>query len=184
LKNKCAWGITGSGDEIKEILGGMKNYSELNPNIEIRIFISKAAEQMLQWYRILDQVKNSFKKVRVETNSNNPFLAGELQSGKYDFLIVAPTTSNSTAKIALGIGDTMITNAVNMAVKARIPVYVYPCEIGEKEKVTVLPKGEKLKLIIRELDSNHIKTIEREPGITIVRSIEEIKKVFTKTYKK
>jgi archaeoflavoprotein AfpA len=182
LKRKCVWGITGSGDEIREILEIMKNCSSLYPSVEIRVYISKAAEQVLQWYRILDQVKSTFKKVRVESNSNNPFLAGELQSGKYDFLIVAPTTSNSTAKMALGIGDTMITNAVNMAVKASVPVYVYPCEIGEKDKITVLPNEKKLSLIIRELDSAHIKTIEREPGITVIRSADEIKKVFSNTY--
>jgi len=48
-------------------------------------------------------------------------------------MVVAPTTSNSTTKIALGIGNTLITNAVNMAVKANVPVYVYPCEVGETD---------------------------------------------------
>jgi archaeoflavoprotein AfpA len=182
LKNKCAWGITGSGDEIEEIFEVMSSISKQHPNVEIRVFISKSAEQVLQWYRILDQVKNSFKKVRVESNSNNPFLAGELQSGKYDLLVVAPTTSNSTAKIAMGIGDTMITNAVSMAVKAKIPVYVYPCEVGDKEKITILPNGKTLKLIIRELDSEHIKTLESEPGISVIKSVEEIKQTISSYY--
>ena len=182
MKNKFAWGITGSGDEIEEIFKVMSSFSKQNPNIEIRVFISKSAEQVLQWYRILDQVKNSFKKVRIESNSNNPFLAGDLQSGKFDFLIVAPTTSNSTAKIAMGIGDTMITNAVNMAVKAKIPVYIYLCEIGDKEKITILPNGKKLKIIIRELDSEHIKTLESEPGISVIKSVQEIKQTISSFY--
>jgi len=184
LKNKFAWGVTGSGDEIKEILEVMYSFSQQYPNVEIRVFISKSAEQVLQWYRILDQVKNSFKKVRVESNSNNPFLAGELQSSKYDFLIVAPTTSNSTAKIAMGIGDTMITNAVNMAVKAKIPVYVFPCEVGEKNKVTTLPNGEKLELIIRKLDTRHIKSLEKDQGISVIHRVEEIKQILSKHYDK
>ena len=78
----------------------------------------------------------------------------------------------------------MITNAVNMAVKAKIPVYVYPCEVGEKEKITILPNGKTLKLIIRELDSEHIKTLEREPGISVIHSVEEITQILSKIYDK
>jgi archaeoflavoprotein AfpA len=182
LKNRFAWGVTGSGDEIREIFELLKSFAEEHPEVNVRVYLSKSGEQVLSWYRLLDELKSSFKKVRIESSSNVPFLAGELQSGKYDFLLVAPTTSNSTAKIALGIGDTMITNAVNMAVKARIPVYVYPCEAGEEEKETVLPSGKKLKLIIRDLDAKYINTLERAPGIQIIHSLDNIKVVLEKHY--
>ena len=182
MKKRFAWGVTGSGDEVKEILDTMTRFSEAHQDVETRVFLSKSAEQVLTWYRILDKLKASFEKMKVESSPNTPFLAGELQAGKYDFFVVAPTTSNSTAKIALGIGDTLITNAVNMAVKAGVPVYVYPCEVGEGEKVTILPNGDKLKLAIRDMDANYIEMLERDPGVTVVYSLVELKQILEDHY--
>jgi archaeoflavoprotein AfpA len=182
LKNRFAWGITGGGHEVKETFEAMKAFSQEYPDIDVRVFISKPGKQVLKWYDLFDKLKTEFKKVKVESSSNVPFLAGELQSGKYDFMLIAPTSSNSTAKIALGIGDTMITNAANMALKARIPVYIYPCDIGEKEKETVLPNGKTIKLIVREVDVRNIEALEREKGIHVVHSTEEIKEIFTSYY--
>ena len=182
LQKKFVWGITGSGDEIEKIFRIMRSLSQKYSEIEIRVYISKAGEQVLQWYKLLDEIKQSFKHVKIETSSNIPFLAGELQSGKYDLLVVAPTTSNTTAKIALGIGDTMITNAVNMATKARVPVYILPCELGEGETVTVLPNGDELSLIIREIDSRHIDTLENSTGINVLKSPDDIRTTVERYY--
>jgi archaeoflavoprotein AfpA len=181
MKNKFAWGITGSGDEINEIIELMIQFKKNNPEIDIRVYLSKSAEQVLTWYKILDKLVSSFN-VKTEITSNTPFLAGELQSGKYDFILIAPTTSNSTTKIALGIGDTLITNAVNMAVKADIPVYVYPCEVGEGEKVTILPNGDELKLTIREIDAKYIDMLENDLGIFVLKNLDDIKQILHKKY--
>ena len=181
MKGKFVWGITGSGDEIKEILDIMTRFKETHRDIDIRVFLSRSAEQVLTWYKILDKIKKDFK-VKTETTPNTPFLAGAIQSGKYDFMLVAPTTSNSTTKIALGIGDSLITNAVNMAVKADVPVYVFPCEVGESNKVTVLPNGDELRLTIREIDAKYIEMLEKDPGIYVIHSVDEIQKVLQRKY--
>ena len=181
MKKRFAWCITGSGDEIDQLLDTMMKFTESNPEINIRVFLSKSAEQVLTWYKILDKINTNFK-VKTETSPNTPFLAGQVQSNKYDFVLVAPTTSNSTTKIALGIGDSLITNAVNMAVKADVPVYVYPCEVGEEEKVTLLPNGDELKLTIREIDSRYIEALENDPGIHVLKSINEIKQILSNHY--
>jgi archaeoflavoprotein AfpA len=181
LKKRFVWGITGSGDEINEILETISQFKESHQDIDVRVFLSKSAEQVLNWYRIFDKINASFK-VKIETSPNTPFLAGEVQSGKYDFMLVAPTTSNSTTKIALGIGDTLITNAVNMAVKADVPVYVYPCEVGDEEKVTILPNGDKLRLTIREIDAKYIEMLEKDPGINVLKNISEIKQILENYY--
>jgi archaeoflavoprotein AfpA len=181
LRGRFAWCITGSGDAIEEILDSMIRFKDSHSDIDIRVFLSKSAEQVLTWYKLLEKIKSSFK-VKMESSPNTPFLAGEVQSGKYDFILVAPTSSNSTTKIALGIGDSLITNSVNMAVKASVPVYIYPCEIGEDEKVTLLPNGSELKLTIREIDAMYIESLERDPGIHVLRDIEEIKHTLSKYY--
>ena len=182
MKKKFVWGITGSGDEINDILDTMIRFKETHKDIDIRVYLSKSAEQVLTWYKILDKIKSSFK-VKTETTPNTPFLAGEVQSGKYDFMLVAPTTSNSTTKIALGIGDSLITNSVNMAVKAYVPVYVYPCEVGEGNKVTILPNGDELKLTIREIDAKYIEMLEKDKGITLIHNLDEIKQTLQQFYK-
>ena len=97
MKNKFAWCITGSGDEIDQLLNSMMSFKESHQDIDIRVFLSKSAEQVLTWYKLNDKIRSRFK-VKTETSPNTPFLAGEVQSGKYDFMIVAPTTSNSTSK--------------------------------------------------------------------------------------
>lgn len=151
-------------------------------DVEIMVYISKAGEQVLKMYSILDVLTSYFKKVRVEKNSNTPFLVGELQTKKYDFMIVAPATSNTTAKIALGLGDTLITNAVSMATKAKIPVYILPCEIGESETTTLLPDGSMLELRIRKIDSKHIEELRKMDYITVIVSPSEILNIFAKNY--
>ncbi len=44
-------------------------------------------------------------------------------------------------KMALGIGDTMITNAASMAMKVSAPIYILPSSRQEDEVMTKLPDG-------------------------------------------
>lgn len=182
LKNKVVWAITGSGDEINEILDTMIDLGDKFRDVEIRVYVSKAGEQVLRMYSIFDDLQAAFPVVKVEKNSNIPFLIGELQSHKYDFMIVAPATSNTTAKIALGLGDSLIPNAVNMATKAKIPVYVLPCEVGEGSTVTVLPDGSELELVIRKIDSEHIGSLRRMEYVTVLRAPGDLINIFYEHY--
>ena len=87
-KTKVAWGITGAGDKIAEIIETMKDLKKQSEGIvEIHVFLSKAAEIMLKFYRLEDDLRQNFAKVTVESNSNSPFLAGMMQSHKYEFLL-------------------------------------------------------------------------------------------------
>jgi len=179
---RVAWGITGSGDNIGVIIDSMLEAGRRFENVDIRVYVSKAGELVLRMYQLWDELVASFSKIQVEKSSNLPFLAGEVQSGRYDFLLIAPTTSNTTAKIALGLGDSLISNAVNMAVKAGVPVYVLPCETGEGSIKTVLPDGKLLKLRIRKIDSGYIRAIEAMEGIYVINNPQEIVEVFKKHY--
>jgi archaeoflavoprotein AfpA len=183
IRRRFAWGITGSGDDIRAICDVMKSIVAEYPEIDVRVYVSKAAEQMLTWYRLIDELRSAFK-VQAEQTANTPFLAGELQSGKYDFLVIAPSTSNTTAKIALGIGDTMITNAVSMAAKARVPVYVLPCELGDDETTTTLPSGQVLNLKIREIDSRYVRELQSSGEVHVIREPVDIRRVVDSFYRR
>ena len=170
---RIAWGITGAGDRIRETIDVMKRIRENYP-VEIRVFASKAGEQVLKWYRVYDEVKNTFDRFAVEVNANSPFLAGEVQVGKYAMLVIAPATSNTVAKIASGIADTLLSNAALMALKAFVPVYIMPSDYEEGEVVTELPDGKKLRLRIRREDVEHVEKLRAIDGIHILERPEDI----------
>jgi archaeoflavoprotein AfpA len=172
-KVRIAWGITGAGDRLRETIDVMKKVKKLYP-VEIRIFASKAGEQVLKWYKVYDDVKSSFDRFAVEVNANSPFLAGEVQIGKYAMLVIAPATSNTVAKIASGIADTLLSNAALMALKAFVPVYIMPSDYEEGEVTTELPDGRKLRLRIRKEDVEHVEKLKAMDGIYILEKLEDI----------
>ena len=132
-KRKVAWGITGAGDKIAEIVEVMKDLKKQSEDfVDIDVYISKAADTMLKFYRLDEEIKKSFGKVMVEVNANSPFLAAWMQSGKYEFLLIAPCSSNSVAKIVNSISDTMLTNAAIMSLKAFQQVYILPTDYTGK----------------------------------------------------
>ena len=180
-KRKVAWGITGSGDRLPETIGVMKGLKKGYKNeVEIRVYLSKAGEQVIKWYKLYDQLIQSFDKVRVEFGPNSPFLAGDLQLGKFEFLLIAPATSNTVAKIVAGIGDTLLCNSVIMALKSNIPVYIMPTDYKEGRAVTRLPDGKDFELRVRKEDAENSKKLASIDGVFVLEKLDEIQRVFNK----
>lgn len=183
-KKKVAWGITGAGDKIAEYIQVMKEIKkEYEDTVDIQVFISKAAEIVLKYYGVENEVRQNFLKVTVEINSNSPFLAAWMQTHKYEFLLIAPASSNSVAKIAYGIGDTMLTNAASMSMKAFVPVYVVPSDFEEKTVSTLLPNGKEMKLRIRKEDAENTRRLERMEDMIVLDRPQKIHSVFEKWFK-
>jgi archaeoflavoprotein AfpA len=183
-KRKVAWGITGAGDKIAEFIevmkGIQKDYAE---TVEIQVFLSKAADQVLKYYRLEEDLKQNFSKVRVELNSNAPFLAAWMQMHKYEFLLIAPATSNTVAKIANGIGDTMLTNATVMSLKAFAPVYIAPTDYKEGTMYTKLPNGKEMKLRVRKEEVEQVKKLRRMEDVYVLEGPQKIREPFQKHFK-
>ena len=178
-KRKVAWGITGAGDKIAEILEIMKDMKRQSEDmVEIHVFISKAADTMLKFYGLEEELKKSFLKVQVELSSNSPFLAAWLQSGKYEFLLIAPASSNTVAKIANGIGDTMLTNSAIMSLKAFRSVYILPTDYRESTVVTILPNGKEMKLRVRKEEADQVRKLETMEDVHVLESPENLRQFF------
>jgi archaeoflavoprotein AfpA len=173
---KIAWGITGCGDKIEEIAALMIALKR-QYDLKVDIYVSKNAMLVLKWYKLWDKLKDEFYELRTEVNSNSPFLVGKLQTGHYDLFIVAPVTANSTAKIASGISDTLITNAVSQGAKARVPIYLFPPDNKPGELETILPGGKKLILYIREVDVENVDKIRTMKSITVLDNVQDIRRV-------
>jgi len=182
-RRSVAWGITGAGDKLDETLRIMKDIrAEYADRVDIEVYLSKMGDMVAKMYRLDDEIKESFDKVMVEKNANSPFIAGRLQLGGFEFLLLAPATSNTVAKLAHGISDTMLTNGAIQALKAYVPVYVMPVDYREGTTVTVLPNGKPLKLRVRKEDSENVRKISTMDGVTAFEKPEEIREVFRERF--
>ncbi|RZN40518.1 MAG: archaeoflavoprotein AfpA [Methanosarcinales archaeon] len=173
---KIAWGITGCGDQIEETFAIMNDLSE-RYDLDIKVYLSKNGELVMKWYNLWKDLKELFSKVSVEHGANSPFIAGQLQMGKFDLFLVCPMSANTAAKIAHGIADSLLTNAVAQAAKAKIPIYIYPADQYEGAVTTILPDGKELTLYMRDVDIENADRLKQMQGITVLESIGEIEGV-------
>ncbi len=178
-KRKVAWGITGAGDKIAEIIEIMKDLkAQSEDTVQIDVYLSKAAETMIKFYGLEEELKKSFAKVTVETNSNIPFLAGMMQSNKYEFLLIMPASSNTVAKLVNGIGDTLITNSAIMSLKAFVPVWVMPVDYKESVISTKLPNGKDMKIRVRKEEADQVRKLEATEDVHVFENPEKVREGF------
>ncbi len=176
---RIAWGITGCGDYLKESIDIMKELTK-EYNLEVRVYLSQAGETVVKWYKLFNELKSSFPRTFVEKSPNIPFLVGDLQLGKYDFLLIMPSTSNTAGKIAAGISDTLLSNAAAQAMKGKIPVYIFPADQRKGEITTDLPGGKKLTLTMRDVDLEAVDKLRKMQGITVMGHPDEIRDIVKK----
>lgn len=179
---RIAWGITGCGDYLKESIDVMKEVTGEH-NLEVRVFLSQAGEMVIKWYKLFNELKAGFPKIFVERSPNVPFLAGDLQLGKYDFLLIMPSTSNTVGKIAAGISDTLLSNAAAQAMKGKVPVYIFPADQKKGDVTTDLPGGKKLTLTMRDVDIEAVDKLRKMPGITVMGHPDGIREIIKKHLK-
>ncbi len=178
-KTKVAWGITGAGDKIAEIIETMKDLKKQSEGIiEIHVFLSKAAEIVLKFYRLEDDLRQNFAKVTVESNSNSPFLAGMMQSHKYEFLLIFPASSNTVAKIVNSISDTLLTNSALMSLKAFVPVWIMPVDFKENVIYTKLPNGKEMKLRVRKEEADQVRKLEAMEDVHVFENPQKVREAF------
>ncbi|MDH5732383.1 MAG: archaeoflavoprotein AfpA [Candidatus Bathyarchaeota archaeon] len=183
-RRKVAWGITGSGDRLVETVDVMKEIQRRYQNdVEVVVYLSKAGDHVVKYYRLANDLKKNFDTIWVEIDPNSPFLAGQLQTGRFDFLLIAPATSNTVAKISMGIADSLLCNAAIMGLKAFVPLYIMPSDYEEGMIVTKLPNGRDLTLRIRKEDVEHVKKLATMDDVSILEYPAEIYQVFKKHFK-
>ena len=178
---KLIWGMTGTGYLIKESIDLMK---ELQDNYDIRttVILSKEGAAVVKWYKQWLYLKEVIENPQVEKTPNNPFYAGPLQIGKYDFFIVCPVSANSVAKICYGIADTLITNCVAQAIKGGVTAYLLPSDQDLEPITTSRPDGSPLVLKIRDIEIENINKLKIMEGIHVISDFSDIKSLILKKY--
>ena len=180
-KKRAAWGITGGGEQLAETVEAMKKIKKQYENrVDILVYLSKAGNQVLKYYGLAKTLRETFSKIWVEINANAPFLAGQLQMGTFEFLLIAPATSNTVAKISMGIADSLLTNAAIMALKGFTPIYIMPTDYEEGTTTTKLPNGRDFKLRIRGEDMENVKKLATMRDVFILERPAQINQVFKK----
>ncbi|MCX9075115.1 MAG: dihydromethanopterin reductase (acceptor) [Candidatus Methanoperedens sp.] len=133
---KLAWGITGAGHFLRESFEIIKELKRTAHDLKVTTFVSRAGEEVIRMYGLMDDLRRiSDGSYLEETFFESQQGASAPKTGrfllnKYDALIISPATSNTTAKLACGIADTLITNAAAQAVKGGVHVYVVPVDIS------------------------------------------------------
>lgn len=173
---KIAWGITGSGDKFVETIEVMKKLKH-GKDSTIEVFLSKAGFLVSKYYKIYHDLESYFDKVWIEKDANTPFLAARLQLQEFDLLLVAPATSNTVAKVAVGISDTLLTNAIIQGIKGYIKVYIMPTDYREGHTSTILPNGKTMKLRVRKEDAANVRKLEKMEGINVFESPRQIESI-------
>jgi archaeoflavoprotein AfpA len=184
-KRRVAWGVTGGGDRLRETVDVMKGINgEYKNAVNIEVYLSKAGEQVIRYYKLTDDLKRNFGRVTVEVNANSPFLAGWLQTKKYEFLLIAPATSNTVAKISVGIGDTLLSNAAIMALKGHVPVYVMPTDYREGTVYTTLPDDQTAVLEVRKEDVDNVRKLKGMENVFVLKRPEDIEGAFRERFER
>lgn len=184
-KRKVAWGIAGAGEKMVETLNTMKKIKkEYEDEVDIDVYISKSGDQVIKYYGISNEIQSNFNNIWVEINANSPFLAGQIQVGRYEFLLIAPSSANTVAKIALRMGDTLLANSAIMGQRADIPLYIMPSDYEEGVTITKLPNGKDLKLTLRKEDVENINKLAQMENTHVLKDTDEIEPIFAQYFKR
>jgi flavoprotein len=129
----------------------------------VDLYLSAAAAEVLPLYKLsIETLKRDFRVFRDNSRSSVP--VGLLYADFYHTLVVAPATSNTVAKCAFGISDTLPTNMFAQAGKLGIPGIVYACDT-EPVVITRSPR-EWVELRPRKIE---LENVERLRGIDFCR---------------
>ncbi len=163
---RFAWAVTGSGHFLEESLALARELPEVD------LFLTSAAEEVLPLYKIrIEELKRSFRVFRDRSRSSVP--VGMLYSDCYHTVIVAPASSNTVAKCALGISDTLATNMFAQAGKLGLPGIVFACDT-EPVVVTRSPR-EWVELRPRRIELDNVERLRAIDFCRVVCSPQELR---------
>ena len=164
VKPRWAWALTGSGHFFTESLALIRALADVD------VFVSKAAAEVLRMYREELALPSSARLYRDTTASAVP--VGNFYHGDYHSLIVAPASSNTVAKCALGISDTLATNVFAQAGKCRVPVIVFACDTAPEQE-TRAPEG-MVKVYPRAIDLENTARLKGFAATQVVATLAEL----------
>lgn len=170
MRSRFAWCITGSGHYLDESLALAARLPQVD------LFLSAAAEEVLPIYQYgIDTLRGRFRIFRDKTASAVP--VGTLYTDVYHTVVVAPATSNTVAKCALGLSDSLPTNMFAQAGKLGIPGIVFACDT-EPVVVTKAPH-DWVTLRPRRIELEHVERLRQIDFAQVVASPDELEQALS-----
>jgi dihydromethanopterin reductase (acceptor) len=167
-RSRIAWGITGSGHGLKESLDVARAIHACTP---VDLFLSAAGAEVLKMYgHDLAALKREFTIYPDNTASAAP--VARFYHDEYGLVVIAPATSNTVAKCALGLSDTLVTNMFAQAGKCRVQAIVFACDT-EPAVQTEAPK-QWVMVYPRAIDLQHSDTLARMKDVQVVATPEQL----------
>lgn len=164
-KPRLAWAVTGSGHYLDECLEIIRDLEDVD------LFYSSAGEEVLRMYGHDPKAINKQGRVYRDRAASSPPV-GLFYRGDYHTLVVAPATSNTVAKMVLGLSDGLISNVYAQAGKCGIPSIVLACDT-EPEMDTPAP-DRIVKVWPRKIDLEHTHKLATHEGTTVVEDPEKL----------
>ena len=141
------------------------------------LFLSAAAEEVLPIYQYaIDSLRGRFRIFRDKTASAVP--VGTLYTDVYHTVVVAPATSNTVAKCALGLSDSLPTNMFAQAGKLGIPGIVFACDT-EPVVVTKAPH-DWVTLRPRRIELDNVARLREIDHAIVVSSPDELEQALSR----
>lgn len=167
-QKRLAWAITGSGHFLRESI------AIINTLQNVDIFLSEAAAEIIQQYGFQAQLKSAGHKLyQDKTASSVP--VGFFYEGLYHTLVIAPATSNTIAKMAYGISDSLVSNLYAQAGKTRVPSIVFACDTADELDpdpiLSEAPRDNIVKVYPRKIDLENIIKIKQFEETTVVEDM-------------
>lgn len=161
-EKRLAWALTGSGHYLRECLDIISRLENVD------LFLSRAAAEILQQYGYQHSVGRVFQD---KTASSVPV---ELfYQGKYHTLVIAPTSSNTVAKMVAGISDNLVTNLYAQAGKTHLPSIIFACDTGP-ELESEAPRANMVKVYPRRIDLQNMETLKNFEETTVVGDMQQL----------
>jgi flavoprotein len=163
---RFAWCVTGSGHMLEESI----DLARKLPGVDL--FLSAAGEEVLPLYGwTIAKLREHFRVVRDNSASSVP--VGMIYNGEYHTVIIAPATSNTVAKCAFGISDTLPTNLFAQAGKQCVPGIVFACDTAPSV-ITQTPH-EWVEVRPRAIELENVERLARIEYTTVARSLDELR---------
>ena len=161
-RKRLAWALTGSGHYLKECLDIIAKLEDVD------LFLSRAAAEILQQYGYKHMVGRVFQD---KTASAVPV---ELfYHGVYHTVVIAPSSSNTVAKMVCGISDNLVTNIFAQAGKCRVPTIVFACDT-EPELESDAPREHVVKVWPRRIDLDNMEKLKTFEATTVVADMQQL----------
>ncbi len=130
---RILWVVTGAGSYLRESGGAAVLLSRYH---SVTVAFTRAGYEVARVFGVLGLFRMAapgayYRELVVEERASGVPVVNRVAARRYDIVVISPASSNTIAKIAHGIADSMAASVASQALKARVPLLIVPSERPE-----------------------------------------------------